>query len=218
MDNMGINNSATSMGPMGNAGPNMYGNNSVPSYSNNYGNMPNNTLNNNNDVAGTTSSSAQSVFGFFSAYPANQRRIYDPNILKWVESLVNQKYRPTLYIAEYKRLSQQNPSMYPPLTVEEEQQLLSNGPDISDEAARFEIARVYNKLEIEVYEFAISQLPREKVEELNQITQGIDNNTPVPDDVIAKVRELIVAYVPNIDQLMNTYRQGVARQYMAGRF
>lgn len=157
------------------------------------------------------------LFGL-SAFPANQPRQYDPNIRLWVESLVDQKYRPTRYIQKYKQLSMQNPSMYPPLTPEVENQILRNLPDVSDLVAEFEIARVYNKLEIEVYEFAVSQIPTEKRPELEQIVKDVPEGAMASEDIILKVRQLILAYVPNIDQLMQVYREGVAKQYMAGRF
>ena len=161
----------------------------------------------------------QQMFGF-SAFPANQSRPFDPNIRQWIESLVDQKYRPTKYINKYKELSQQNPSLYPPLTPEVERQILMNLPDVPDIVAEFEIARVYNKLEIEIYEFAISQLPQEKRDELNSLSRSFDANNPssLSNEVVSRIRELIVSHVPNIDQLMNAYRDGVARQYMAGRF
>lgn len=157
------------------------------------------------------------LFGL-SAFPANQPRQYDPNIRLWVESLVDQKYRPTRYIQKYKELSMQNPNLYPPLTPETENQILKNLPDVPDIVAEFEIARVYNKLEIEVYEFAVSQIPVDKRTELEKITSGVPEGALASEDIILKVRQLIITYVPNIDQLMQVYREGVAKQYIAGRF
>lgn len=91
------------------------------------------------------------------------------------------------------------------------------GAALTEEARKFEIARVYNKLEIEVFEMSTFQLPQDKQQELQQLTeqaQGGANN----QEVILKIREYMQSNVPNISEMVNQYMIGFRNQYMAGRY
>lgn len=91
------------------------------------------------------------------------------------------------------------------------------GAALGEEARRFEISRVYNKLEIEIFEMSTFQLPQDKQQELQKMTeeaQGGANN----QDVILQIREYMQTNVPNISEMVNQYMIGFRNQYMAGRY
>jgi hypothetical protein len=92
------------------------------------------------------------------------------------------------------------------------------GAEINAQARQFEIIRVYNKLEIEVFEFSTFQLPPEKQQELQQMTESAQSNTGNQQETIMKIREYMQTNVPNISDMVNQYMVGFRNQYMAGRY
>lgn len=157
----------------------------------------------------------------YSAFPANLPREYDTNIKQDIYDLVTKKYCPNEYIARYQQLSLQDPQKYPPLDENSIAMLRAQGPDISPDARDFEVARVYNKLEIEIFEMFTSQLPLDKQEELKQLAEQAQfsgaNQSDLPN-LLQKIRELMYANIPNVDQLLDQYMQGFTNQYLAGRY
>lgn len=92
------------------------------------------------------------------------------------------------------------------------------GAELNAEARKFEISRVYNKLEIEVFEMSTFQLPQDKQMELQKMTEQAQGATANQNGVIVKIREYMQANVPNISQMVNDYMIGFRNQYMAGRY
>lgn len=94
------------------------------------------------------------------------------------------------------------------------------GAELNPEARKFEIIRVYNKLEIEIYEISTFQLPKDKQEELQKMTEAAQANggNGNQQDVILKIREYMQTNVPNITDIVNQYMIGFRNQYMAGRY
>ena len=120
----------------------------------------------------------------YAAFPATQRRDYDPNIYNMIAELVDRKY----------------------------------GTEINPSAREFEIARVYNKLEIEIFEMSTFQLPPEKQQELQRMTESAQSNTSNQQETILKIREYMQSNVPNISEMVNQYMVGFRNQFMAGRY
>lgn len=92
------------------------------------------------------------------------------------------------------------------------------GAELNPEARKFEISRVYNKLEIEIFELSTFQLPQDKQAELQKMTEEAQGNTQNQQDVILKIREYMQTNVPNITEMVNQYMVGFRNQYMAGRY
>jgi Tfp pilus assembly protein PilP len=126
----------------------------------------------------------QQQFIPYAAFPATQRRDYDPNIYNMIAELVDRKY----------------------------------GAELNPQAREFEIARVYNKLEIEVFEMSTFQLPMDKQQELQRMTEEAQSNTANQQDIILRIREYMQSNVPNIGDMVNQYMIGFRNQYMAGRY
>lgn len=149
----------------------------------------------------------------FSAFPANIARQYDPGISEIVFDLVERKYRPNAYI---ERMQQKG------IQIDENMQRAireSSGPDVSEAIRDFEVARVYSKLEIEIYEMSRSQLSPEKRQELEQLTaQAGANPGQNQAEIVTKIRGFMQENVPNISQLVDQYMNGFVNQYLAGRF
>jgi hypothetical protein len=120
----------------------------------------------------------------YAAFPATQRRDFDPNIYNMIAELVDRKY----------------------------------GVELNPQAREFEISRVYNKLEIEIFEMSTFQLPQDKQAELQRMTEEAQGNTANSQDVILKIREYMQSNVPNISDMVNQYMIGFRNQYMAGRY
>lgn len=154
----------------------------------------------------------------FASFPANQRRDYDMGIKQMIIDLVERKYCPTQYIQRYEQMSAQDPQKFPPLDENTKNLILQSGPDISPDAKEFEINRVYNKLEIEIFEMSTYQLPADKQEELKKMTEQAQINPMNQKEHIEKIREFMQAHVPNITQLVDEYIRGFMNQYLAGRY
>lgn len=92
------------------------------------------------------------------------------------------------------------------------------GAELNPQAREFEIARVYNKLEIEIFEMSTFQLPQDKQAELQKMTEEAQGNTANQQDIILKIREYMQSNVPNIGEMVNQYMIGFRNQYMAGRY
>jgi Tfp pilus assembly protein PilP len=92
------------------------------------------------------------------------------------------------------------------------------GTEIKPDAREFEIARVYNKLEIEIFEMSTFQLSPEKQAELQKMTEEAQSSGGNQDNVIVKIREYMQNNVPNISEMVNQYMVGFRNQYMAGRY
>lgn len=92
------------------------------------------------------------------------------------------------------------------------------GAELQDEARKFEIRRVYNKLEIEMFEMSTFQLSPDKQQELQKMTEEAQNNAQNQQNVILKIREYMQNNVPNISDMVNQYMIGFRNQYMAGRY
>lgn len=146
------------------------------------------------------------------AFPANQPRQipYDPNILNQLVPLVNRKYRPTVF-REYMR--QNNLQIDPQM----DQELNMAGPDISEEVFQFELARLYNKVEVDIYDYIMKYLPEEKRPEFMQIA---DNPNAAPNDpnVVQKIQQFLLQNIPNVQQLLADYFYSITIQYLMGRF
>lgn len=165
-----------------------------------------------NSQSSSDQDQGQQQFKPFAAFPANIKREYDQNIFKMVYDLVQSKYQPNSYI---ERMQNEG--------VQLEQQLIDNlrnaGPDISDDARDFEIARVYNKLEIEMFEMSTYQLSPDKQQELQRMTEeGQNAQGGNQQELIMKIREYMQSNVPNIQELVNQYMLGFRNQYLAGRY
>jgi hypothetical protein len=171
-----------------------------------------------NQNANTPANSAQPNFTLFASYPANMPRDYDPNLKGFITDLVNRKYRPNYYLTYYQNLSASNPSLYPPLDPQTMSTIRSQGPDVSEEVVNFEVARVYNKLEAEIYDMALSLLPEDKRNELNALAQQSISDPIQQQEAIRKIQDFIVTHIPNIRVILDTYMNGFTNQYMAGRF
>ncbi|MFW5720211.1 MAG: hypothetical protein ACOCXT_04260 [Candidatus Dojkabacteria bacterium] len=92
------------------------------------------------------------------------------------------------------------------------------GAELNQQAREFEIARVYNKLEIEIFEMSTYQLPQDKQQELQKMTEEAQSTGQNNQDVILKIREYMQTNVPNISDMVNQYMVGFRNQYMAGRY
>lgn len=155
----------------------------------------------------------------FMAFPANQPREYDMGIKDMIFNLVERKYRPTAFIERYTQLSAQNPSMYPPLDENTMNMLKAQGADISEAQRDFEVARVYNKLEIDIYMMSTSQLPQDKQEELRKMTEQAQfNPTANQAEMVNKIREFMQNNVPNITGMVDQYMRGFTNEYLAGHY
>lgn len=178
------------------------------------------SLHRNNDTSAQAASSTVQPQQFvpLAAFPANQPRDYDMNIKQIIIDLVDRKYRPTAYIERYKQLSAQDPIKYPPLDENTINMIKAQGPDVSIEVRDFEVARVYNKLEIEIYEMSTRQLPQHKQEELRLLTEQAQANPAMQEDIIIKIRDFIQMNVPNINLIVDQYMRGFMNQYLAGRY
>lgn len=163
-------------------------------------------------------SQPQQGFVPFAAFPANQPRDYDMNIKQMVIDLVERKYCPNTYIAKYQQLSAQDPNKFPPLDENTINMLRAQGQDISPEIRDFEVARVYNKLEIEIFEMSTSHLPQNKQEELRMLTEQALSNPGMQGDITAKIKDFIQMNVPNISLIVDQYMRGFMNQYLAGRY
>jgi hypothetical protein len=91
------------------------------------------------------------------------------------------------------------------------------GAELNQDARTFEIARVYNKLEIEIFEMSTFQLPPDKQQELQKMTEEAQGGSQ-NQDVILQIREYMQTNVPNISDMVNQYMIGFRNQYMAGRY
>ena len=160
----------------------------------------------------------QQQFVPFASFPANQRRDYDMGIKQMVIDLVERKYCPTQYIARYEQMSAQDPAKFPPLDENTKNIIRASGPDISPDSKEFEINRVYNKLEIEIFELSTYQLPADKQEELKRMTEAAQTNPANQGDMIMKIREFMQGNVPNITMIVDEYMRGFMNQYLAGRY
>lgn len=155
----------------------------------------------------------------FMAFPANQPRDYDMGIKDMIFNLVERKYRPTAFIERYTQLSSQNPQMYPALDENTMNMLRAQGADISEAQRDFEVARVYNKLEIDIYMMSTSQLPQEKQEELRKMTEQAQfNPTANQAEMVNKIREFMQNNVPNITGMVDQYMRGFTNEYLAGHY
>lgn len=92
------------------------------------------------------------------------------------------------------------------------------GAEINPIARDFEISRVYNKLEIEIFEMSTSQLPQDKQQELQQMTEEAQGNPAAQQAVIGRIQEFMRTHVPDIGEKISMYMIGFQNQYMAGRF
>ena len=92
------------------------------------------------------------------------------------------------------------------------------GAEINPQAREFEISRVYNKLEIEIFERSTFQLPPEKRVELQKLTEEAQNPNIDQQDIIKKIKEYMQYNVPNIDNMVKEYMNGFNNQYIAGRY
>ncbi len=126
----------------------------------------------------------QQQFIPYAAFPATQKREYDPNIYTMIAELVDRKY----------------------------------GAELNPQAREFEIARVYNKLEIEIFEMSTFQLSPDKQQELQKMTEDAQVNPGNQQEVILKIREYMQNNVPQIGEMVNQYMIGFRNQYMAGRY
>lgn len=155
----------------------------------------------------------------FMAFPANQPRDYDMGIKQMIFDLVERKYRPNVFIQRYQQLSSQNPNQYPPLDENTINMLKAQGADITEEQRDFEVARVYNKLEIDIYMMSTSQLPMEKQEELRKMTEQAQMNlTGNQNELIAKIKDFMQSNVPNISGMVDQYMRGFTNEYLAGHY
>ncbi|GIW57072.1 MAG: hypothetical protein KatS3mg083_017 [Candidatus Dojkabacteria bacterium] len=154
----------------------------------------------------------------FAAYPANLPRDYDVKLREYILELVNRKYRPHYFLAHYSQLSATDPNMYPPLDPQTINSIKSQGPDVSEDVVNFEVARVYNKLEAEIYDMALSLLPEDKRNELNALAEQSGNDPSQQQEAIKRIQDFVLANIPNIRVILDTYMNGFANQYMAGRF
>jgi hypothetical protein len=91
------------------------------------------------------------------------------------------------------------------------------GAELNPEAREFEISRVYNRLEIEIFEMSTFQLSPEKQKELQQMTEQAQG-APNQQETVVKIREYMQNNVPNISNMVNEYMIGFRNQYMAGRY
>jgi hypothetical protein len=92
------------------------------------------------------------------------------------------------------------------------------GAEIHEEARKFEIARVYGKLEITIFELSTWQLPPEKQQELQKLTEQGQSAGQDQQQVTAKIREYMQQNVPNIQGMVSEYMLGFQNEYLAGRY
>ncbi len=155
----------------------------------------------------------------FMAFPANQPRDYDMGIKQMIFDLVERKYRPVAFIARYQQLSAQNPAAYPLLDENTINMLKAQGADISEAQRDFEMARVYNKLEIDIFMMSTSQLPQDKQDELRRMTEQTQfNPTANQNELIAKIKDFMQMNVPNITMMVDQYMKGFTNEYLAGHY
>ncbi len=172
----------------------------------------------NNFNQSVQSGSGSQQFNPLPAYPANLPRDYDMKLKEYILALVNRKYRPNYFLSQYSQLSAKDPNTYPPFDPQTIQSIRSQGPDVSEEVVNFEVARVYSKLEAEIYDMALSLLPEDKRKELNALAEQAGNDPNQQQEVIKKIQDFVIAHIPNIRVILDTYMNGFANQYMAGRF
>jgi len=184
-----------------------------------YQNQGNFSLNrDNNQAQQPVQQNQPQAFIPFAAFPANQPREYDMGIKQMVYDLVERKYCPNAYIARYQQLSVQDPAKYPVLDENTMAMLRAQGADISPEARDFEVARVYNKLEIEIFEMSTSQLPQDKQDQLKQLTEQAQAGGGNQLDLVQKIKDFMQMNVPNISLIVDEYMRGFMNQYLAGRY
>lgn len=146
------------------------------------------------------------------AAPANQPRQvpYDPNILNQLVPLVNRKYRPSVF-REY--MKQNNFPIDPQM----DQELNMAGPDISEEVFQFELARLYNKVEVDIYDYIMKYLPEDKKPEFMQIANN-PNAAPNDPNIVQKIQQFLLQNISNVQQLIADYFYNITIQYLMGRF
>lgn len=155
----------------------------------------------------------------FMSFPANQPRDYDMGIKQMIFDLVERKYRPNAFIVRYQQLSAQDPQKYPILDENTINMLRAQGPDISEEQRDFEVARVYNKLEIDIFMMSTSQLPQDKQEELRKMTEQAQFNPGAnQNELIAKIKDFMQMNVPSITMMVDQYMKGFTNEYLAGHY
>jgi hypothetical protein len=155
----------------------------------------------------------------FMTFPANQPRDYDQGIKEMIFNLVERKYRPNAFIVRYQQMSAQNPQLYPALDDITLNMLKAQGPDISEAQRDFEVARVYNKLEMDIFMMSNSQLSPEKQEELKKMTDEAQANPQADQgDLIIKIRDFMQQNVPNIQEIVQQYMLGFTNEYLAGHY
>lgn len=181
-------------------------------------NQSNFSLNRNSNDNTQSNNDQQQAFVPFASFPANQPREYDMGIKQMVYDLVERKYCPIAYIARYQQLSAQEPSKYPVLDENTIAMLRAQGNDISPEARDFEVARVYNKLEIEIFEMSTSQLPQDKQDQLRVLTEQAQTSGGNQNELVQKIQEFMKVNVPNISLIVDQYMRGFMNQYLAGRY
>lgn len=92
------------------------------------------------------------------------------------------------------------------------------GAELNQEARKFEIARVYNKLEMEIFEMSTFQLSPDKQQELQRMTEEAQGSTANQQEMILKIQRYMQTNVPNIGDMVNQYMLGFRNQYIAGRY
>ena len=90
--------------------------------------------------------------------------------------------------------------------------------DIDSKAREFEIARVYNKLEIDIYEMSTYSLSPDKRAELEKMTESAQSGGQNSTDMVLKIRQYIEQNVPDISVKVNEYIAGFRNQYLAVRY
>jgi hypothetical protein len=162
----------------------------------------------------------QQPFIPLAAFPANLQRDYDPGIKQLVFDLVERKYCPNSYIARYQQMSAADPQKYPPIDQNTIAMLQAQGPDVSADIRDFEVARVYNRVEIEVYELSLAQLPEDKKNELRVLTEQAQNGGmgANQEELVNRIKDFMQMNVPSISSLVDRYMRGFMNQYLAGRY
>lgn len=162
----------------------------------------------------------QQEFRPYSAFPANIKRTYDQSIYNIIFDLVQSKYQPHAYLDRMRKLEAQGQIKLEEYVV---QALENAGPDIDQIAFDFEIARVYNKLEIDIYERSTFNLPEDKKAELQRMSEEgqqkiMSGDTQAQQDLVLKINQFMQANVPGIQDLVRDYMEGFKNQYLAGRY
>lgn len=92
------------------------------------------------------------------------------------------------------------------------------GADLNAEARKFEIARVYCRVEIEIYEATTFALSKDKQVELQRMTEEAQKAGGDQQKSLETIREYMSANVPNVGKIVEDYMLGFRYQYMAGRY